>query len=56
MTIIAIEQCADPVSFVRGGPTLTTYFFIVYKGRYHQNTTTQQAHDAESTLIQRHQR
>ena len=30
--------CADPESFVGGGPTLTT-FFLVDKGRYHPNTT-----------------
>ena len=36
---IRICPCADPESFVRGGPTLTTFFFSVDEGREDQNTT-----------------
>ena len=33
------ETCADPDSFVRGGPTLTTFFYLVDEGRKDLNTT-----------------
>ena len=36
------NPCADPESFVRGGPTMTTSFFVfvlVDEGREDQNTT-----------------
>ena len=33
-----VYTCADPESFVRGGPTLTT-FFLVGEGRDDPNTT-----------------
>ena len=32
-------SCADPESFVRGGPTLTTFFFKFDEGRKDPNTT-----------------
>ena len=33
-------SCADPESFVRGGPTLTAFFFfLVDEGRDSTNTT-----------------
>ena len=32
------KACADPESYVRGGPTLTTVF-LVDEGREDQNTT-----------------
>ena len=28
-TEMALDSCADPESFVKGGPTLTTFFFKV---------------------------
>ena len=31
--------CADPESYVREGPTLTTLFILVDEGREDQNTT-----------------
>ena len=34
-SVFEIITCADPESFVRGGPTLTTYFwwvFLVHEG------------------------
>ena len=36
-----IQKCGDPESFFRGGPTLTTFFyiFLVDEGRKHPNTT-----------------
>ena len=30
--IVATSACADPENFVRGGPTLTTFFFVVDEG------------------------
>ena len=35
--LFEVQPCADPESYVRGGPTLT--FFLVYGGREDQNTT-----------------
>ena len=32
-------SCADPEGFVRAGPFLTTFFFLVYEGREDPNTT-----------------
>ena len=32
--------CTDPGSFVRGGPFLTFFFFLVDEGREDPNTTT----------------
>ena len=32
-------SCADPESFVRGGPTLKTFLVFFYEGRKDQNTT-----------------
>ena len=34
------EPCADPESFVRGGPTLTTFFFNLMGWREDRNATT----------------
>ena len=38
----SVAPCADPESFVRGGPTLTMflYFFLLDEGRKDLNTTT----------------
>ena len=36
--MVTYDSCADPESFVRGGPTLTT-FFRVDEGRDNPNTT-----------------
>ena len=33
------HTCADPESFVRGGPTLTTFFQLFDEGREDPNTT-----------------
>ena len=33
------SPCADPESFVRGGPTFTTFFFKLMRGREDPNTT-----------------
>ena len=33
------DTCADPESFVRGGPTLTTFFSLVYEERAYPDTT-----------------
>ena len=37
------RSCADPESFVRGGPTLTTFFFLLFflvdEGREDPSTT-----------------
>ena len=39
--VILLMPCADPESFARGGPTLTTFLFslLVYEGRKDANTT-----------------
>ena len=42
---------ADPESFVRGGPALTFFFFLVYEGRDDQNTTKVDHHRASETLF-----
>ena len=34
-----LTACADPESFVRGGPTLTRCFFLVDEGREGPSTT-----------------
>ena len=39
LVMAAHLPCADPESFVRGGPTLTTFFFLVNEGRDDPNTT-----------------
>ena len=42
---IAQMACADPESFVRGGPTLTLFFLFFYdEGREDQNTTITDHH------------
>ena len=33
------SACVDPENFVRGGPTLITFFFLVNEGREDPNTT-----------------
>ena len=33
-----IESCAGPESFVRGGPTLTTFFLLVDEARVDPNS------------------
>ena len=41
-TYIDSKTCADPGSFIRGGPTLTTFFVVVFlvdEGREDSNTT-----------------
>ena len=42
-SLLSILTCVDPESFVRGGPTLTTFFFsflfLVDEGRVYPNTT-----------------
>ena len=35
--LFEVQPCADPESYVRGGPTLT--FFVVDEGREDQNIT-----------------
>ena len=35
--LFEVQPCADPESYVRGGPTLT--FFLVDEGREDQNNT-----------------
>ena len=37
--LFEVQPCADPESYVRGGPTLTLTFFLVDEGREDQNTT-----------------
>ena len=32
-------SCADPENFVRGGPTLTTFFFLIDEGSVDPNST-----------------
>ena len=39
VSILSAITCADPESFVRGGPTLTAFFFLVDEGREDQNNT-----------------
>ena len=41
MLFFSLELCADPESFVRGGPNVMGFFsvFLVDKGRKDQNTT-----------------
>ena len=36
---IVLGTCADPESFVRGGPTLKTILFYFYEGREDPSTT-----------------
>ena len=37
--LFEVQLCADPESYVRGGPTLTLTFFLVDEGWEDQNTT-----------------
>ena len=37
--LFEVQPCADPESYVRGGPTLTLTFFLLNEGREDQNTT-----------------
>ena len=37
------DSCTDPESFVKGGPTLTVFFFSLVDGREDPNTTKSRA-------------
>ena len=39
MLLGSLYSCADPESFVRGGPTLITFFFLVDERRKDPNFT-----------------
>ena len=38
--LFEVQPCADPEIYIRGGPTLTSTFFLIDEGREDQNTTT----------------
>ena len=43
ISLLVCCSCPDPESYVRGGPTLTTFFFLVDEGREDPNTTSMRA-------------